>query len=66
MFCNFCGKNFESTEGFEEVTRAGHHWVRCEKCVSSNMENEYDWHREMYGRGRPSQGHRRGPSNMKR
>jgi len=50
MFCNFCGKNFDSSEGFEEVTRSGHHYVRCEKCVYENQEVEYDWSEVMYGR----------------
>ncbi len=51
MFCNFCGKNFDPSEGFEEVTRSGHHLVRCEKCVYNQSEEEYDWHVQMYGRG---------------
>lgn len=51
MFCNFCGKNFDPSEGFEEVTRNGHHLVRCEKCVYNQAEEEYDWHVQMYGRG---------------
>ena len=50
MYCNFCGKNFDPSEGFEEVHHAGHTAVRCEKCVYCNMEEEFDWHREMYGR----------------
>lgn len=50
MFCNFCGKNFDTSEGFEEVTRSGHHYVRCEKCVYENQEVEYDWSAVMYGR----------------
>ena len=55
MFCNFCGKNFDPSEGFEEVTRSGHHLVKCEKCVYNQAEEEYDWHMQMYGRGsRPS------------
>ena len=56
MFCNFCGKNFDLTEGFEEVTRSGHHLVRCEKCVYHQAEEEYDWHMQMYGRGRQAHG----------
>ena len=52
MFCNFCGKNFDSSEGFEEVTRNGHHYIRCEKCVYNQSEEEYDWCIQMYGRGR--------------
>ncbi len=50
MFCNFCGKNFDASEGFEEVTRAGHHYVRCEKCVYERQEEEYDWSSVMFGR----------------
>lgn len=50
MFCNFCGKNFDNSEGFEEVTRSGHHYVRCEKCTYENQEVEYDWSAVMYGR----------------
>jgi hypothetical protein len=50
MFCNFCGKNFDTSEGFEEVTRSGHHYVRCEKCTYENQEVEYDWSAVMYGR----------------
>ena len=49
MFCNFCGKNFDTSEGFEEVTRSGHHYVRCEKCNYENQEVEYDWSAVMYG-----------------
>jgi len=49
MFCNFCGKNFDPSEGFEEVSRSGHHYVRCEKCVYEQQEVEYDWHATMYG-----------------
>ncbi len=59
MYCHFCGKNFDTTEGFEEVSRGGHHYVRCEKCVHCNMEDEFDWHREMYGRSRTAS-HRTG------
>ena len=51
MFCNFCGKNFDASEGFEEATRAGHHMIRCEKCVYNQSEEEYDWRTCMYGRG---------------
>lgn len=50
MFCNFCGKNFDATEGFEEVSRSGHHYVRCEKCVYERHEEEYDWSAVMFGR----------------
>ena len=50
MFCNFCGKNFDSSEGFEEVSRGGHHYVRCEKCVYNHHDEEYDWRITMYGR----------------
>ena len=49
MFCQFCGKNFDTSEGFEEVTRSGHHYVRCEKCAYENQEVEYDWSAVMYG-----------------
>lgn len=49
MFCNFCGKNFDPSEGFDEVSRSGHHMIRCEKCVYNQSEREYDWHLEMYG-----------------
>ena len=55
MYCNFCGKNFDGMEGFEEVSHAGQHYLRCEKCTHSNNEEEFDWHREMYGRGSKSQ-----------
>jgi hypothetical protein len=51
MFCHFCGKNFDRTEGFEEISRNGHHFVRCEKCGYEKCEVEYDWHMQMYGRG---------------
>ena len=50
MFCNFCGKNFDASEGFEEITRSGHHYVQCEKCVYNHRDEEYDWRIEMYGR----------------
>lgn len=49
MFCNFCGKNFDPSEGFEEVSKSGHHMVKCEKCVYNQSEREYDWQLEMYG-----------------
>ena len=62
MYCNFCGKNFDRTEGFEEVNHAGHHMVRCDKCVYNNAEEEFDWHREMYGRG--SRSHRTGSAGI--
>ena len=52
MFCNFCGKNFDMTEGFEEVNSAGHHLTKCQKCVYEQRDEEYDWHAEMYGRSR--------------
>lgn len=52
MFCDFCGKNFDRTDGFEEVTRSGHHLIRCEKCVYDKKEEEYDWHVMTYGRAR--------------
>ncbi|HLD50042.1 MAG TPA: hypothetical protein VJC08_02475 [bacterium] len=55
MFCNFCGKNFDSSEGFEEATRSGHHYIRCEKCVYHQAEEQYDWRAQMYGRGRRMQ-----------
>ncbi len=52
MFCNFCGKNFEASEGFEDISRrGGHHLTRCEKCVYNQAETEYDWHHEIQGRG---------------
>lgn len=54
MFCHFCGKNFDATEGFDDLSRSGHHLVRCEKCAYSNMEDEYDWRREIARRGRQS------------
>ncbi len=50
MFCNFCGKNFDSSEGFEEAMRGRHHLIRCEKCVYHQAEEEYDWRAQMYGR----------------
>lgn len=59
MFCNFCGKNFDPSEGFEEISRAGHYMVRCEKCVCNQSEREYDWRAEMYG---PNAGRSRGAS----
>jgi hypothetical protein len=52
MFCNFCGRNFDSAEGFEEVARAGHHLIRCEKCVYEQREEEYDYHTQTSGGGR--------------
>lgn len=55
MFCNFCGKNFDTSEGFEEVNRSGHHLIRCEKCTYNQREEEYDWKAEMYGRGHQMQ-----------
>ncbi len=55
MFCNFCGKNFDASEGCEETNRHGHHLTRCEKCVQGQREEEYDWHTEMYGRGHQMQ-----------
>ncbi len=51
MYCNFCGKNFDTKDGFEEVSRAGHHMVRCDKCTYSGEEREFDWRAEMYGPG---------------
>ena len=51
MFCNFCGKNFDSTEGFEDIARAGHHFTRCEKCNYEQREAEYDWRNEITRRG---------------
>ena len=58
MFCNFCGKNFESSEGFEDLARHGKHLVRCEKCITDQREEEYDWRSEIADRGRtgPSRG----------
>ncbi len=55
MFCNFCGKNFDSNEGFEEAVRSGHHYIRCEKCVYNQAEEPYDWRIQMYGRGQQIQ-----------
>lgn len=66
MFCNFCGKNFDSSEGFEEVSRGGHHYVRCEKCVYNQRDEEYDWHTEMYGRGFQNQSGRQASSMTKK
>lgn len=43
MFCHFCGKNFESVEGFEEVKHGLHQLIRCEKCSGEQSEDEYDW-----------------------
>lgn len=51
MYCNFCGRNFESIEGFEEVKRGSHHLIRCEVCVIHQREEEYDWQTELRGRG---------------
>ena len=59
MFCNFCGKNFDKQEGFEEVVHAGHHLVRCDKCVMNHEEVEYDWKVQMYGRGHDTRRHRK-------
>ena len=58
MFCNFCGKNFDSSEGFEEVTRSAHHYVRCEKCAYNQAEEQYDWRVQTYGRGHQTQASR--------
>ncbi len=66
MFCNFCGKNFDPTEGFEEVNRAGHHMTRCEKCVYEKREEEYDWSATMFGRFQNQQGGRTSPPEGKR
>ena len=54
MFCNFCGKNFETNEGFEEVNRGAHHMVRCEKCIHDQREEEYDWRGEHDVRSHPT------------
>ncbi len=51
MFCNFCGKNFDSSEGSEDVNRHGHHLIRCEKCSDDEREEEYDWHEDGRGGG---------------
>ncbi len=56
MFCNFCGKNFESMEGFEDVSRSGQHLVRCEKCIHEQREEEYDWRSEHAARTHPTLG----------
>ena len=39
------------TEGSEEITRNGHHLVRCEKCNYEQREEEYNWHTQCTGRG---------------
>lgn len=52
MYCNFCGKNFERAEGFEEVRRGSDRLIRCESCVSEQRDEEYDWQVQVYGRGR--------------
>lgn len=58
MYCNFCGKNFDTQEGSEDVIINGHHLVRCDKCSYTNEQVEYDWHVQMYGRGqRPASRH---------
>ncbi|MDP3921686.1 MAG: hypothetical protein Q8R76_12885 [Candidatus Omnitrophota bacterium] len=56
MFCNFCGKNFDAPEGFEELNRSGHHLIRCEKCAYEKREEEYDWQSEVAHRGHRMQG----------
>jgi hypothetical protein len=58
MFCNFCGKNFDASEGFEDVSRSGHHMTKCEKCVHAQSEAEYDWRVEIPARW--NQGRARG------
>ncbi len=55
MYCHFCGKNFESSEGFEEVTRSGKRFIRCERCAMDQNEEEYDWQAEAHGRGHSPQ-----------
>lgn len=52
MFCNFCGKNFDASDGFEEMHRWGQKLIRCEECVQEQRDEEYDWHNAMTGRGR--------------
>ena len=51
MYCNFCGRNFEAKEGFEEVQRGCHRLIRCETCVMNQREEEYDWVTELRSRG---------------
>ncbi len=51
MYCNFCGKNFDTQEGSEDVVVGGHHLVRCDKCSYTNEQVEFDWRIQMYGRG---------------
>ncbi len=58
MFCNFCGKNFEPMEGFEEVRRKGDSLLRCEQCSHEQNETEYDWKSDAYGAGARARGHR--------
>jgi ribosomal protein L24E len=55
MYCNFCGRNFEPPEGFEEVHKHGNYLVRCEACALEQREEEYDWKEESYGRSNPSE-----------
>lgn len=57
MYCHFCGKNFESKEGFEEFQRNDQQLIRCEQCVHDQREEEYDWRTEL--KGRESRGTRR-------
>jgi len=60
MFCNFCGKNLDSAEGFEEISRHGRHYTRCGKCTYEQREEEYDWRAQVSARGRgqsSSRGH---------
>ncbi|MDD5216948.1 MAG: hypothetical protein PHN49_05195 [Candidatus Omnitrophica bacterium] len=51
MYCNFCGRNFETSEGFEEVKRQTDKLIRCEICVRDQVEEEYDWRNLAASRG---------------
>ncbi|MFZ5802721.1 MAG: hypothetical protein ACOY3K_06400 [Candidatus Omnitrophota bacterium] len=57
MFCDFCGRNFEPREGFEQIRRKGRRFVRCEHCHKEAREEFYDWRTEIRNRG--SRGSRR-------
>lgn len=50
MYCHFCGRNFDATEGFEELKRGQHYMTRCEACCLEQQEEEYDWRVDMMGK----------------
>ncbi len=54
--CHFCGRNFETREGGEDIQRHGRYLVRCEQCHQEKKEDEYDWktaNHSWSGRGSP-------------